>query len=122
MLVTKRGFTGGNSGKESTCQSRKHRDTGSITGSGRSPGVGNSTPLQYSCLENSMGKGAWWATVHGATKSDVTERLNTHTTKGLFKKHSPVKKAWLKYIYIYINKYLTDSTKKKNLKALCNFI
>ena len=42
---------------------------GSISGSRRSPGVGNGAPLQYSCLENSMGRGAWWATVHGATKS-----------------------------------------------------
>ena len=38
-------------------------------------------PLQYSCLENSMGRGAWWATVHGVTKeSDMTERLDTTTT------------------------------------------
>ena len=42
-------------------------DTGLILGSGRSSGVGNGTPLQYSCLENSMGRGARWATVHGAT-------------------------------------------------------
>ena len=42
------------------------RDEGSISGSGSSPGVGNGKPLQYSCLENSMGRGAWWATVHGA--------------------------------------------------------
>ena len=39
------------------------RDTGSIPGLGRSPGEGNGNPLQYSCLENPMGKGAWWATV-----------------------------------------------------------
>ena len=39
------------------------RDAGSIPGSGRSPGVGNGNPLQYSCLENSMDRGAWWATV-----------------------------------------------------------
>ena len=45
------------------------RDTGSISGSGRSPGVGNGNSLQYSCLENSMDRGAWWATVHGVTKS-----------------------------------------------------
>ena len=45
------------------------RDTGSIPESGRSPGVGNGNPLQYSCLENSTDRGAWWATVHGITKS-----------------------------------------------------
>ena len=44
-------------------------DPGSIPGSGRSPGEGNDNTLQYSCLENSMDGGAWWATVHGVTKS-----------------------------------------------------
>ena len=45
------------------------RDTGSIPGSGRSPGVGNGTPLQYSCLENHMDRGAWWAMSHRVAKS-----------------------------------------------------
>ena len=40
-------------------------DPGSISGSGRSPGEGNGNPLQYSCLENTMDGGAWWATIHG---------------------------------------------------------
>ena len=43
-------------------------DQGSISSSGRSPGEGNGNPLQYSCLENSMGRGDWWATVHGVAK------------------------------------------------------
>ena len=43
-------------------------DTGSVSESGRSPGEGNDNPLQYSCLENPMGRGAWWATVHGLAK------------------------------------------------------
>ena len=43
-------------------------DTGSIYGSGRSPGEGNGNPLQYSCLGNPMNKGAWWATVHGVAR------------------------------------------------------
>ena len=43
-------------------------DVGLISGLGRSPGEGNSNPLQYSCLENSMDREAWWATVHGVTK------------------------------------------------------
>ena len=44
-------------------------DLGSIPGSGRSPGEGNGNPLQYSCLENPMDRGAWWATVHGVAES-----------------------------------------------------
>ena len=53
---------------------------GSVPGSGRSPGVGNGNPLQYSCLENPMYREAWWATVHGGHKeSDITERVHTHT-------------------------------------------
>ena len=47
------------------------RDVDSIARLGRSPGVGNSTPLQYSCLEISMGRGAWRATVHGVPKSQT---------------------------------------------------
>ena len=45
------------------------RDTGLIPGSGRSPGGGHGNPLQYSCLKNPVDRGAWWATVHGVTKS-----------------------------------------------------
>ena len=49
------------------------KDVGLIPGSGRSPGVGNGKPLQYSCLENFNDRGAWWAAVHGVTKeSDTT--------------------------------------------------
>ena len=45
------------------------RDTDSIPGSGRSPGEGHGNPLQYSCLENPMDRGAWWATLHGVAKN-----------------------------------------------------
>ena len=52
------------------------RDTGSIPGSRRFPGEGNGKPLQYSCLENPMNRGAFWATVHGGCKeTDITEQL-----------------------------------------------
>ena len=56
----------GSDGKASACNAG---DLGLIPGLGRSPGEGNGYPLQYSCLENSMDGGAWWATVHGVTKS-----------------------------------------------------
>ena len=62
-------FPGGSGGKESPCNAGDTADLGLITGSERSPGVGNSTPLQYSCLENPMDRGTWWATVHGFPKS-----------------------------------------------------
>ena len=80
-------ISSGSDGKESACNAR---DWGSISGSGRSLGEGNGTcsnPFQYSCLENSMGRWAWQATVHGVTKSHtwLTEWLTWHT-----------------YIYIYI--------------------
>ena len=60
------GFPGGSDDKESVCSAG---DLGSIPGSGRSPGEGNGYPLQHSCLENSMDRGAWEATVHGVAKS-----------------------------------------------------
>ena len=57
--------SGGSDSKESACNSG---DLGSIPGLGRSPEKGNGSPLQYSCLENYMDRGAWWVTVHGVTK------------------------------------------------------
>ena len=59
------GFLGGSDGKESACSVG---DPPLIPGLGRLPGEGNGYPLQYSCLENPMDRGAWWATVLGATK------------------------------------------------------
>ena len=47
------------------------RDMGLILGSGKSPGEGSGNPLQYSCLENPMHRGAWWATVHGVAESQT---------------------------------------------------
>ena len=49
------------------------RNLGSIPGLGRSPGEGHSNPPQYSCLENSVDRGVWWATVHGVAELDMTE-------------------------------------------------
>ena len=60
------------------------RDMGLIPGSGRSPGVGNGNPLQYSCLENSIDREAWPATVHGVTKSGTPpSKLSTHSPENM---------------------------------------
>ena len=64
------GFPGGLGGKESP---RYAEGLGSIPGLGRSLGEKNGYPLQYSCLENSMDRGAWWATVRVIAESDTTE-------------------------------------------------
>ena len=60
------GFPGSLDGKVSAYNAG---DPGLVPGSERFPGGGNGSPLQYSCLENPMDRGAWWATVHGVTKS-----------------------------------------------------
>ena len=56
-------------------------DVGSVPGLGRSTGEGDGNPLQYSCLENRMDRGAWWATVHGVTQSrnQLSDIAHTHT-------------------------------------------
>ena len=69
------GFPGGLDGKVSACSAG---DPGLIPGLGRSPGEGNGNPLQYSCLENSMDRGAWQATVHGVAQSGT--RLSDFTS------------------------------------------
>ena len=76
FILFNRGFPGSSDSKESAYNAG---NLGSIPGLGRSPGEGNGNPLQYSCLENPMDRGAWWATVHGVTQSWT--RLNAqHTT------------------------------------------
>ena len=62
------GFPSSSAGSESAYNAGGLRDTGSIPGLGRSPGEGNGNPLQYSCLENPVDRGAWRATVHGVAK------------------------------------------------------
>ena len=74
------------SGKESTCNARATGDTGSIPGSGRSPGGRHGNPLQYSCLEKPMDRGAWQATVHEVKKTKHSMHagsVKTSNTKGV---------------------------------------
>ena len=68
-LELMKSFPGGSVGKNMLANAGAPGDIGLIPGSGRSPGEGNGSPLQYSGLENPMDRGAWWATVHGVTKS-----------------------------------------------------
>ena len=71
------GLPGGSDSKEFACYVG---GLSSIPGLGRSPGEGNGYPLQYSCMENPVDRGAWWATVHGVTESDTTGQVtHTHT-------------------------------------------
>ena len=70
---------GGSEVKASACNAG---DLGSMPGLQRSPGEGNGNPLQYSCLENPMDGGAWWAVVHGVTKSRTQLSDFTFTFSG----------------------------------------
>ena len=72
VVITNLGFFDGLNGKESACNVG---DPDLIPGSERSPGGGHGNPLQYSCLGNSMDRGAWWATVMGRKESDTTKQL-----------------------------------------------
>ena len=78
------GFPGGSDSKESACNVG---DLGSIPGLGRSSGEGNGNPLQYSCLEKSVDRGAWQATVHGVSKSWTRPRDYTFLFYTVFRAH-----------------------------------
>ena len=70
------------------------RDTASIPGSERSPGLGNGNPLWYFCLENSMDRGTWQATVHGIAESDTTEHArDTFTSESYWENFNNVSKT-----------------------------
>ena len=59
----------------------KAGDTGVIPGLGKPPGGGHGNPLQYSCLQNPMDRGAWWATAHELAESGTTEHSHTHSQR-----------------------------------------
>ena len=64
-------FPGGASGKEPVFQCRRHKRCGYNPWDGKTPGVGNGNPLQYSCLENSMDRGVWWTAFHRVTNNGI---------------------------------------------------
>ena len=84
-----RSFPGSASSKEPACQCRLDvRYMDSIPGSRRSPGGGHGNPLQYSCLENPMDRGAWWATVHGVAESGNMTEVTYHTRRPITRERS----------------------------------
>ena len=72
------GFPGSSAAKNLPANAGDAGDTGLIPGLGKSPGEGNGNPLQYSCPENPMDRGAWQATVHGVKKSRTRKRYHFH--------------------------------------------
>ena len=80
--------------KNPLANARDIRNTGSIPGSGRFPGEGHGSPLQYSCLENPMDRGAWWATVQAVAQSWIPlKRLISHSWLSLGERYWDVEKA-----------------------------
>ena len=115
-------FPGGSEVKASACNVG---DLGSIPGSGRSPGEGNDNPLQYSCLENPMDGGTWWATVHGVTKSWTRQSDFTFTFKQNPKQHQMKKIFFLvmKKLRIYfLNKFKIYYTVMLIAGPICVYI
>ena len=85
ISVREAGFPGGASGKEPVCQGRRCKTYGFDAWVGKIPGGGHGNPLQYSCLENPIDRGVWWATVHGATESwTQLKRLSMHTVREVY--------------------------------------
>ena len=99
-LKSQKGFPGGSEVKASACNAE---DLGLIPESERSPGEGNGNPLQYSCLENPMDGGAWWATVHWVVKSQIL--LSNLTNLTVKKDHESTHKNDL--FFSFIMNYLT---------------
>ena len=91
------GFPGGTSGKELTCQCRRHKRHGFNPWVREIPGGGKGNPLQYSCLENPMDRGVWWAIAHTVSKNHAHMRIcvhthtHTNTYRGILLRH---KKEW----------------------------
>ena len=112
VLLTDWGFPGGSDGKDSACNAR---DPGSIPGSGRSPGEEKGNPLQYSCPENPMDRGAWRATVRGVPNSWTQLSIKLHTRGEWVVKNSKENP----YQLLYINKSsLGSSTLQSELQEL----
>ena len=103
--------------KKSACNAGDWGNMGLIHGLGRSPGGGNGNPFQYSCLKNPMDRGAWWATVHGITKSQAQLRnwAHTHTHTHTHTRVLPVH-VLSKYLFPFCNLQHTWAHTQKEKK------
>ena len=81
------------------------RDTGSISGSGRSPGGRHGNPLWYSCFGNSADRWTWWATVHGVAEYDMTEQMSTHSQYRLTLQYMIY--YWITFVFAVESRLLT---------------
>ena len=116
-------FSGGANGKESACQRRRLNDVSSTPWLGISPGEGHGNVLQCSRLENPMGGGAWWATVHRVRKeseatgaTEATEHISMHvpsTYSILTKSNSKFKSSLYRKSYIFIYIHISSQKNKK---------
>ena len=100
------------------------KDVGSIPGSGRSPEGGHSNPFQYSCLENPIDRGPWWATGHMVTKSqtrlkELNTRTHSHTHTHMLQQASDSFKIG---VWIKISRGETSSEDKKQLQRASDFL
>ena len=102
--------------KESSCNAG---DQGSIPGLGRSTGGGIGYPFKYSCLENSIDRGVWKATVHGLAESDMTEPLTLSNFHSQASRTSFVKEKQNSKIILVLQLYFNKFKLKKNLLYAC---
>jgi len=107
------GFPCSSNSKEFACNAG---DLGSIPGSGRSSGEGNGNPLQYSCLENPMDRGAWRATIHGVAKSQTMQQQTISKTDMLLYKNIMA----FKHNFLFLTQLLIDNSYFFSVRAVCH--
>ena len=93
------------------------RDVGLIPGLGRFPGGGNGNPLQYSCLENSMDRGAWWDTVHGVTKSWTQLSMHIHIYYVLRLASLRIIEILPRYLFQSLSRFIPHDAAAKSLQS-----
>ena len=110
--------------KESACNTGATGDVGQIPGLGKSPGVGNGNLLQYSCQDNSIDRGAWWATVHRVAKSRTWLSYRAHKIPqvSLYQNSLSTQEAWIDVLSLYQSCDLTGEGHQHQNKAFseCN--